>query len=249
MTGPTEKPSNGEFPGNAFSGPTGAQHGSSNTQINHYAAPSTSPGGAKQVAALITVALFTAGAIGVAAIKFAPAINGNVQAEQASNPKSSQDSKPMAPPKSQQSMSPTPSPPSPPPPLEPKPGNITLEGENLCLDVRGEEYKSGTALVVQTYDCIHDEGQQWYWEGSYLRAYSGCLDPKKEGKEIETEVILWDCTGRKAQEWEWNDQGKLLNPNSGLCLGYSKELLGKGIPLRLHDCTSESARTWKHWGD
>jgi hypothetical protein len=252
MTDPMKNTGRSGVSDNAFSGPTGAQSGSSNTQVNHYAAPSPSPGGAGQWArvAMVTIAvLFVAGAVGLAAIKIGSGGGGRTQAGQTSEPTTSPTLRKSTSPASPQSTSsttasPLTSPPVAAPGFSPGPRSLTPVDEALCVDV--EKNRNANDMPVQMWDCNHAEGQRWRWEGTTLRAFSRCLDVLHERTENKTPVILYDCTGGKGQKWEWTRHSKLRNPLSMRCLGYPAGVSGRDVQLAIYNCDSEAARVWTH---
>lgn len=272
---PDGKPGSNEVSDSSFSGPTGAQTGNSNTQINNYPAPSASSAGAggARIAMMVTAALFVVGVLGMGVIRFVPGSGWSSQAGHVGEPTASRSGERTASPKSEQTASPTgdpaapptdrptdppadrpsvvppKSPPLAPPSLQPVRGNLTPQEETLCVDVEGNV---DADVPVQMWECNHVPGQRWQWHGRTLRSYTRCLDVKHERRESGSEVILFTCTGKPGQEWTWVGQGdgrgKLRNPLSERCLGYPQGPGGSDEQLRIYDCDSEAARVWTHHG-
>lgn len=264
MTDPSRNPGSSEVSGNAFKGPTGAQTGSGNTQINHYSTPSASPGGSgrgARITILVTAALFATGVIGLGATNIVRNSGGHTQSAKTGEtrqPKASQASKSSPSPTREPSPSPTGkptrTPPAEPEPdrpvaapsgVPPKPGSITPEDEDLCVDVKGN--REANDQKVQLWDCNPTRGQSWRYQSHAFVTFSNhCLDVLNEGQENGTLVQLFECTWRDAQKWDWTDQGKLLNRNSKLCLGYPLGITGREKQLRIYNCNREEARVWTH---
>jgi hypothetical protein len=243
MTDPKKNTGTSEVFDNVFSGPTGAQSGNSNTQVNHYAAPSTPPGGAGRGArvGMVTIAvLLVAGAAGLVAIKLPPEGGGHDQPGRAGTSSASPTSEPPS-----ELVTPPPSPPlSASPSFDPKPGSITPAGQELCIDVEGN--RDADDAPVQMWDCNDAEGQRWRLKGDTLLAFSRCLDVYEERTESKTPVILYHCTGGEGQRWEWTSTSKLRNPLSMRCLGYPAGVPGKDVQLAIYDCDTEAARVWTY---
>lgn len=274
------RPSGGENPaggnevsGSSFRGPTGAQTGNSNTQINNYTAPSASSAGtgSVRIATIVTALLFVAGVAGLGVIKFVPASGGSSQAGHVGEPEASRTSKPPAgptdkptpekrkeppsdrpseAPSDRQTVGPPHSAPLAPSSLPPEPGNLTpQEEERLCVDVEGNRDESD--LRVQMWRCNHADGQRWRMEeDGTLHSFTRCMDVKNWHEEAGTPVILFKCTGKPNQEWKWDGRaggpGKLRNPMSNRCLGYPPGQGGEDEPLAIYDCDSSDARVWTH---
>lgn len=268
MTDPAEESEGSEVSGNTFSGPTGAQVGSSNMQINHYTMPSPSPGGTgrgARITMVIAAAALVGGIIGFVALDFAPSSDDRPRAGKTSESGASHSGEPSAPrtskPEDTATSTPPVSPstitPTAPPSRKPEFGNITPAEEVLCVDVEdNEDYKG---KLVQLWNCNHESGQRWTWgEDGTLHTFTGCLDVKDGEKQDETPVRYWECNEGLAQQWEWYEKeeegqgqgvGKLRNPMSGKCLGYrsvGESETDRNSELAIFRCDSDFARVWTH---
>jgi hypothetical protein len=225
VTDPAKSSGRSEVSGSAFSGPTGAQVGSSNTQINHYSMPSTSPGGARRGArrALIaTAAVLVSGVIVFTAIWFATSPD---KPEYVKIPTADR--------------------------VEINPA----DDDGLCVDVEGNKDVPESTVQLFTCNRGPEEvpGQKWNsGDDGTIRSFSQCLSAKNEETAIGTPVVLSKCIVNDSQRWEWLDlqgeagPGKLHNIKSDRCLGYLPQdgKSDRDAPLALYGCDSEFAREW-----
>lgn len=112
-----------------------------------------------------------------------------------------------------------------------------------CLDVAGAN-NGGNLANVDIDECKREEADQ-YWrhnlDGS-LTSLGRCLDVKGNGTLAGTEVELYDCNGVGGQKWVQQDNGTLLNPQSGLCLTAPGGSTSNGTVLQIDRCTGGSAQ-------
>jgi Ricin-type beta-trefoil lectin domain len=216
MTDPSASTGGSEVSDNTFSGPAAAQSGNNNTQINHYAAPPTSPrraGQGPRIAVTITAALVLIAAIAVTVFKLAASSDGHPRTGQSSKTSTT--------------------------------GAITGPGTvDMCVDVDTNTSASGNP--VQLWKCDPDtKGQQWTMESDgTVRAFGKCLDIEHNGTANQARVQLWDCTeGVGGQRWIHTSNGELWNPQSGRCLA-PHGAAGEGTLLQIYDCNRQSTQRW-----
>lgn len=112
-----------------------------------------------------------------------------------------------------------------------------------CLDVNGPN-DGGNGSDVVIFDCLREEVDQ-YWrhnEDESLTSLGRCLDVKGNSTVAGAEVGLWDCNGVGGQKWVQQDDGTLLNPQSGLCLTTPGGTTTNGTVLQIDTCTGSTAQ-------
>ncbi len=65
-----------------------------------------------------------------------------------------------------------------------------------------------------------------------------CLDIDGNATAIGTDVSLWTCSGIGGQKWVQQENGSLLNPQSGLCL--TAPATTNGTVLEIQKCTGNA---------
>lgn len=216
MTEPPTSAGSSEVSGNTFSGPTAAQSGNNNTQVNHYAAPTAAPRRARRltrIAVTVSAALVLIAAIAVTAFKLATRSDGHSRTGQSSASSST--------------------------------GTITGPGTvDMCVDV--DTNNSANGNTVQLWKCHQaTQGQQWTMESDgTVRAFGKCLDIKGNGSDNYDRVQLWDCTNAGGQRWIPTANGELRNPQSGRCLDDPHGATEEGTPLQIYDCNQQWTQHW-----
>ncbi|MGS2647111.1 ricin-type beta-trefoil lectin domain protein [Streptosporangium sp. LJ11] len=114
-----------------------------------------------------------------------------------------------------------------------------------CVDVAADD-TGGNGSAVQLWDCQpHAVDQHWAWDGTALRTLNRCLDVTGNATANGSPVQLWDCNGGGAQQWVPQDNGALLNPQSGRCLDSPNGSTANAARLRLWDCNGSPAQTFR----
>lgn len=105
-----------------------------------------------------------------------------------------------------------------------------------CIDVAGAN--NGTlATNVTISTCLREEVDQ-YWRQNpdqTIVSLGLCLDIKGNLTASGTEVELYTCNGVGGQKWVQQDNGAMLNPQSGLCL--TAPATTNGTVLQIQKCT------------
>ncbi|MFT4029144.1 MAG: arabinofuranosidase catalytic domain-containing protein [Protaetiibacter sp.] len=105
-----------------------------------------------------------------------------------------------------------------------------------CVDVAGAN-DGTTGSDVTISDCTREEVDQ-YWRHNAdqtLTSLGLCLDIDGNGTAVGTDVQLWTCSSVGGQKWVQQDDGTLLNPQSGLCL--TAPATTNGTVLEIQRCT------------
>ena len=105
-----------------------------------------------------------------------------------------------------------------------------------CLDVAGANNGTlGTNVTIST--CLREEVDQ-YWRQNpdqTIVSLGLCLDIKGNLTAPGTEVEIYTCNGVGGQKWVQQDNGAMLNPQSGLCL--TAPATTNGTVLQIQKCT------------
>ncbi|PSL37509.1 ricin-type beta-trefoil lectin protein [Labedella gwakjiensis] len=105
-----------------------------------------------------------------------------------------------------------------------------------CLDVAGANNgTTGTDVVIG--QCKREEADQ-YWRQNADQTITSlglCLDIDGNATASGTQVSLWTCGSVGGQKWVQQDNGSLLNPQSGRCL--TAPSTANGTVLEIRDCT------------
>ena len=79
------------------------------------------------------------------------------------------------------------------------------------------------------------------WHASRARLLSG---RKGASKKSETLVQLYSCNGTVAQKWTLQNNGSIVNPNSGLCLDDQWGHATNGNQIWVYTCNGTTAQKW-----
>jgi hypothetical protein len=117
-------------------------------------------------------------------------------------------------------------------------GQIT-ESNGLCLG--NHDGLNTESNPIETGSCGDNPGQEWsvYNDGT-IRTEGGCLDVVGAGTSSGTDVDWYACNASAAQDWTYQSDGELINPNSGLCLTDP----GSGTQLQVQTCTDAANQQW-----
>jgi hypothetical protein len=112
-----------------------------------------------------------------------------------------------------------------------------------CVDVYGAN-DGGNGTNVDIWDCKREANDQAWWQNANgsITTLGRCLDIKGNGTASGTQVELWDCDGAGGQQWTQQDDGTLLNPQSGLCLTDPAGNAANGTVLDIERCTGSASQ-------
>ena len=114
--------------------------------------------------------------------------------------------------------------------------------QGLCLD----DSNASTANYnpIQAYTCNQTDAQRWTVAASgTIQVLGGCLDVEGAGTTNDTAVDLYTCNGTGAQDWVQQQDGQLVNPQSGKCLDDAGDG-GSGSALVIYDCNNTAGEQW-----
>ncbi|MDT8913695.1 family 20 glycosylhydrolase [Amycolatopsis sp. PS_44_ISF1] len=124
-------------------------------------------------------------------------------------------------------------------PSGPTGGVVSQEG-STCVAVRGGSAADRAPVEIAT--CDGAANQQWtIASDGTLRALGKCLDVDAGSRTPGAQVQLYTCNGTGAQQWNQQD-GELVNPQSGLCLNVSTGTSAPGSALRTATCATTRAQ-------
>ncbi|CAA7269993.1 unnamed protein product [Cyclocybe aegerita] len=125
--------------------------------------------------------------------------------------------------------------------LPPNPGIAIHPNGNFlkCMDVRGAQFASGTA--VQVYDCNDTPAQRWFiTRGSTKIQLAGtnfCLDAG-ESPANGVGLKIWQCYDNlPAQQWHYTDDNRIALEGQGQCTDLTNGLFTNGNQLQTWQCT------------
>ncbi|WP_327072819.1 ricin-type beta-trefoil lectin domain protein [Kitasatospora purpeofusca] len=132
-------------------------------------------------------------------------------------------------------------PPEEPGPVRPPGRIIGLAGK--CMELRNGSPEDGTK--VQISDCTGAPGQIWRLAiGGTVKALGKCMDAVGGGTKNGTKVQLLLCNGSAAQQWYREPDGRIVNPQSNLCLTVPESNPTNGNQLVLWDCIGGANQLW-----
>ncbi|MFJ8386472.1 ricin-type beta-trefoil lectin domain protein [Streptomyces sp. NPDC094438] len=120
-------------------------------------------------------------------------------------------------------------------------GQVTGNGAN-CMDVSNSGTADGTPVIL--FPCTGNANQRWVLgAGGTVKALGKCLTAS--GSEAGGAATLSACTGADAQQWSTDQDGTLVNADSGLCLDVYGGGAASGTRLDTWTCGSHQAnQTW-----
>jgi len=83
-------------------------------------------------------------------------------------------------------------------------GQLTIDGGQYCLDVKGQGTANGT--LVDLWTCNGGANQQWAFgaNGYIVDTQSGkCLNVSGQSTSNGAQLILWTCSGAPNNQWSW----------------------------------------------
>ncbi|WP_406098138.1 ricin-type beta-trefoil lectin domain protein [Kitasatospora purpeofusca] len=113
----------------------------------------------------------------------------------------------------------------------------------MCRSVNSTDKVS--SWKVQISDCTGAPGQIWRLAiGGTVKALGKCMDAVGGGTNNGTKVQLLLCNGSAAQQWYREPDGRIVNPQSNLCLTVPGSNSTNGNQLVLWDCTGGANQLW-----
>jgi hypothetical protein len=112
-----------------------------------------------------------------------------------------------------------------------------------CLDTPGDQFASGTKVVLAT--CDGSAGEVWNYDRNGELTQDGgqyCLDDTAYGTSNGTLVQIWACSGGRQQpnqQWIMHRNGEITSELQGatnLCLDVQNMGTADGTPIQLWGC-------------
>ncbi|WP_169740024.1 ricin-type beta-trefoil lectin domain protein [Actinospica robiniae] len=123
----------------------------------------------------------------------------------------------------------------------PPSGQVT-GNQGLCLDDRSA--LTTNSNPVQVYTCNNTTAQQWTIEpNGTVQVLGMCLDVASGATVNGTGVGIYTCNNTGAQTWVQQQDGQLVNPQSGKCLDDSGNG-GSGTQTVIYDCDGSAGEHW-----
>jgi len=122
---------------------------------------------------------------------------------------------------------------------------------NKCIDIENRGFADRTK--VQLYTCNNGAAQKltaWsIGDGAKIMALGKCLEVSDSGTANGTAVWLYNCNidfAGLAQKWVLNNDGTIVNPNSGKCLEIANGSTSgnDAAQLQIWDCNGGA---WQKW--
>ncbi len=113
-----------------------------------------------------------------------------------------------------------------------------------CVEVKNNQHTYGTIIQIATCSST-SAAQKWTMAAdNTIQSQGWCMDVQSSGTADNTPISLYGCNNSVAQQWRWQLNGTLLNPNSGKCLEIKNGLTTAGNTMWLRTCDGNASQVW-----